>query len=85
MYSILVDSPNERESLRDFLKASGIETRPTFFPVHTMPMFSQKFQKLPVAEYLGWHGINMPSWPGLTKDQIEFIAENISKYYSEKN
>ncbi|MHB8580203.1 MAG: DegT/DnrJ/EryC1/StrS family aminotransferase, partial [Ignavibacteriaceae bacterium] len=40
MYSILVGSPKMREDLREYLKGKGIETRPTFFPVHTMPMFS---------------------------------------------
>ena len=84
MYSILVESPKIREDLREYLKDRGIETRPTFFPVHTMPMFSHKFQKLPVAEYLGWHGINMPSWPGLSQDNIEFIAEEISNFFQKK-
>lgn len=81
MYSILVETPDTRDSLRDFLKVEGIETRPTFFPAHTMPMFSQKFQKLPVAEYLGWHGINLPSWPELKKEQIQIIADSISKFF----
>ncbi len=84
MYSILVESPKIREELREYLNDRGIETRPTFFPVHTMPMFSHKFQKLPVAEYLGWHGINMPSWPGLSQDNIEFIAEEISNFFQKK-
>ncbi len=84
MYSILIESPKIREDLREYLKDRGIETRPTFFPVHTMPMFSHKFQKLPVAEYLGWHGINMPSWPGLSQDNIEFIAEEISNFFQKK-
>ncbi len=81
MYSILVESPKIREELREFMNSEGIETRPTFFPVHTMPMFSQKFHKLPVAEYLGWHGINLPSYPDLTKDQIKFIAGTISRFF----
>jgi perosamine synthetase len=84
MYSILTGSPDERESLKDFIKTAGIETRPTFYPVHTMPMFSQRYQKLPVAEYLGWHGINLPSWPDLKKEQVQFIADTIAKYYSTK-
>jgi perosamine synthetase len=84
MYSILVESPKIREDLREFLNDRGIETRPTFFPIHTMPMFSIKFQKLPVAEYLGWHGINMPSWPGLSQDKIESISEEISNFFQEK-
>ncbi len=81
MYSILVDTPAIREELKSYLKSKGIETRPTFYPVHTMPMFSQKFQKLPVAEYLGWHGINMPSWPELTEAKIQLIAEEIRAFF----
>ncbi|MDR3608970.1 MAG: DegT/DnrJ/EryC1/StrS aminotransferase family protein [Ignavibacteriaceae bacterium] len=80
MYTILVDNPEIREDLRNHLSNNGIETRPSFYPVHTMPMFAQKFQKLPVAEYLGWCGINLPSWPGLSKKQVYEIAELITKY-----
>lgn len=82
MYSILVNSPDEREQLREHFKADLIETRPTFYPVHTMPMFSQKYQKLIVAESLGWRGINLPSYPALTEEQIDQIAESAKKFYS---
>jgi perosamine synthetase len=44
-------------------------------------MFAQKFQKLPVAEYLGWCGINLPSWPGLTRGQVNEIADLIKGFY----
>jgi perosamine synthetase len=81
MYSILTKTPKEREDLREHLKAKGIETRPTFYPVHTMPMFAHKFQKLPGAEYLGWCGINLPSWPGLSSDDINFIGSMIKEFY----
>jgi perosamine synthetase len=80
MYSVLVDNPQIREGLREHLSSNGIETRPSFYPVHTMPMFAHKFQKLPVAEYLGWCGINLPSWPGLSKKQVYEIGELITTY-----
>jgi perosamine synthetase len=81
MYSILVDSPDQRDELRDHLKNDSIETRPTFYPVHTMPMFAQKFQKLPVAENLGWKGINLPSWPDLSEEQIDEIVGSIETFF----
>lgn len=81
MISILVENRNIREKLREQLKADSIETRPTFYPVHTMPMFSQKYQKLPVAEDIGWRGINLPSFPTITKLQLEQITESIKKYF----
>jgi perosamine synthetase len=83
MYSILVESPEVRDELREHLKSNGIETRPTFYPVHTMPMFSQKYQKLPVAEFLGWRGINLPSYPDLKEDEIKFICDSIGKFFGD--
>lgn len=80
MCSILVNDPALRDPLRDVLAEAGIETRPIFYPVHTMPMYSQKFQRHPVAESLGWRGINLPSWPGLHKEEVNFICETIRQF-----
>ncbi len=81
MCSILVDDLKDRDLLRNYLAKNGIETRPTFYPIHTMPIYSDKFQYFPIAEYLGWHGINLPSWPGLTDEQISYICEIIRLFY----
>jgi perosamine synthetase len=80
MCSILVDDPAKRDLLREALDKQGIETRPLFYPVHTMPMYSQKFQRHPVAENLGWRGLNLPSWPGLQKTQVQGVCEEIEKF-----
>lgn len=74
MVSILVDQAEQRDPLREVLASAGVETRPLFYPIHTMPMYAQKFQRHPVAEKLGWTGINLPSWPGLSKDQVTSIC-----------
>jgi perosamine synthetase len=84
MYSILVNNRRTRENLRKHLFAQGIETRPTFYPVHTMPMFSQQLLTLPRAEYLGCCGINLPSWPGLGEQQVGQIGKIITKYLTEQ-
>ncbi len=80
MCSILVERPADREPLRDHLAQCGIETRPVFYPAHTMPMYADKFQRHPVAESLGWRGINLPSWPGLSDDQVDRVSEEILKF-----
>lgn len=77
MFSILLDSPALRDPMREHLASHGIETRPLFYPVHTMPMYSSKYQKHPVAESLGWRGINLPSYPGLTDEDVCYIAERV--------
>ena len=83
MVSILVERPEQRDALRTYLSKAGIETRPLFYPVHTMPMYSQKYQRHPVAEYLGWRGINLPSWPGLKRDAITTICSIIRSFYND--
>jgi perosamine synthetase len=81
MCSILVDDPSRRDPLRETLESAGIETRPLFYPVHTMPMYAQKFQRHPIAESIGWRGVNLPSWPFLQEEQIAFICAQIKGFY----
>lgn len=84
MCSILVEKPDDRDRLRDALADAGIETRPLFYPVHTMPMYSERYQRHAVAENLGWRGINLPSWPGLEEDQINQVCLVIRGYFDKK-
>ncbi len=81
MCSILVNDPSKRDPLRAALAEAGIETRPLFYPVHTMPMYSQKYQRHPVAENLGWRGMNLPSWPDLKRDQVDYICDRIKDFF----
>jgi perosamine synthetase len=80
MVSILVSGAEQRDPLRAHLKSAGIETRPLFYPVHTMPMHSRSFRRHPVAEDLAWRGINLPSWPGLTDQQLDTICLEIARF-----
>ena len=82
MCSILVDEASQRNPFREALTEVGIETRPLFYPVHTMPMYSRWFQNYPIAEKLGVRGINLPSWPGLEKSQVEYILHEISTFFA---
>ena len=80
MVSILVEEPADRDRLRDHLRKKGIETRPLFYPVHTMPIYGAKGDH-PVAENLAERGMNLPSWPGLTDPQIETVVSEIAAYF----
>lgn len=82
MCSILVEDSAKRDPLREALENNGIETRPVFYPVHTMPMYARKFQRHPVAESLGWRGINLPSWPDLNRQQVNKISACIKQFFS---
>lgn len=80
MFTILAASETERTQLRNHLKENGIETRPTFHPVHTMPMYN-KGEKFIIAEDLGSRGINLPSYPDLLESDIKFITDKIKEFY----
>lgn len=83
MTSILLPDANDRNKLQVFLKANDIETRPLFYPVHTMPMYITD-ESFPVAEDLGSRGLNLPSWPGLTNNNIKLICTKITTYFNNK-
>jgi perosamine synthetase len=82
MITIMVDETGHRDELREYLKQNEIETRPGFFPVHKMPMYIKNNEVLPVAESLGGRGINLPSYPELTKDDVQFISNTVKQFYT---
>ena len=84
MCSILAPDPFRRTLLYDYLAGKGIETRPLFCPIHTMPRYSQWFGRYRIAENLAYRGLNLPSWPGLTKGQVELICNCILDFFKEQ-
>lgn len=81
MYSILVDNVKIRTALREFLYEKGIETRPTFYPAHTMPMFTHVYHKIRIAEELAIRGINLPSFPEMKTEQVNEVCTAIKTFF----
>jgi perosamine synthetase len=81
MISILVERAEQRDALRTHLADANIETRPLFYPAHTMPMYAHNYRKHRVAEDLAWRGINLPSWPGLGAEQLQRVVSAIKEFY----
>lgn len=80
MYSVLVteDFPLERAALQSRLRSQNIDSRPFFYPVHTMPPYARgQGQSLPVAERLSSQGLNLPSGVTLTERDVVRVAEAI--------
>ncbi|MEQ9287544.1 MAG: DegT/DnrJ/EryC1/StrS aminotransferase family protein [Cyclobacteriaceae bacterium] len=80
MCNVLVDNEGQRDKLRKYLAGFGIETRPVFYPIHTMPIYEKEDVKLPVSENLSLKGITLPSFPDLSKDQMDYIVKNIHNF-----
>jgi perosamine synthetase len=84
MVSITVNDPDDRDKMRDYLDKAGIETRPVFYPAHTMPMYSGRYHRFVNAEWIGWRGMNLPSYPDLTEEQVRYVCNKINEYYTDK-
>jgi perosamine synthetase len=81
MNSVILNCNQEqRDEFRDYLSSKGIDTRPLFYPVHTMPMYSKKYEMHKVAEDISRRGFNIPSYPDLSEDELNYIIDTILGY-----
>jgi perosamine synthetase len=85
MYGIVVEKSFgcTRDELAIELAASGIETRPFFIPLHSLPPFREESlirkEILPNTEYLGARGLSLPTFTNLKEDQISYICDRIAQ------
>jgi perosamine synthetase len=79
MFSVLLDSGifGDRDAVINSLAKQDVETRPVFYPVHSMPPYAKaNIQKsFPEAEAIAARGISLPTWTGLPDASIERICE----------
>ena len=64
-----------RDRLMASLKQAGVDSRPYFYPVSDMPMYPGA--DTPVTHRLSHSGINLPSYVGLTRDDVRFISGEV--------
>jgi perosamine synthetase len=66
----------DRDELAARLIRNGIETRPIFYPLHTMPAFERFAGKgrFPVAEQIAARGLSFPSAATLTEEGLDNIC-----------
>jgi len=76
---VLKDScPVERDELMAQLAGDGIETRPVFHPMHTLPPYRGSGGAYPVAEKLARRGLSLPMHEMLSEEDLDFIAERMA-------
>lgn len=80
LVSILIESQSLRDELAKRLLLVGIETRPTFYPAHTLPAHIDPTKKLDVCEDIAPRGLSLPSSPNLSTSVIEKICDEIFKW-----
>ena len=72
LYSVRVPS-QQRDALMAHLAENRIETRPFFPPMHTLPIHERP-EPFPRAEELGATGLNLPTWHGVSEDDIDRVC-----------
>jgi len=74
MYSVVLgEATPTLDVVRSRLADRGVDSRPFFHPIHTLPPYATG-QRLPVAEQLASHGLNLPSGTGLGQAEVERVA-----------
>lgn len=71
--------PELRDDLMARLLRDGIDTRPFFYPVHVMPPYRQDGD-FACAARVSTSGLNLPSSPLLTRDDVAFIAGRLRQH-----
>ena len=73
-----------RETFFSVCKEHGIDSRPFFFPLTSLPMFEEKKENT-VAYNIYKRGINLPSFHDLTFEEAERVTEVLKNFLYEKN
>ena len=77
---ILVE--NHRDHLSKYLEKNKIGSRVMYSPINRQKAYNLT-EKNRVSEYIGEHGLWLPSSSQLTNDNVDFICDTIRKYYVE--
>jgi len=84
LYTVILNK--EKKAYRDqIIKAllkMGIETRPAFYAVDSMPFYKSTDDlniDRPVSNMVARSGISLPTYPGLESVQIEYISDSFLK------
>lgn len=57
------------------LKEAGVDSRPFFYPLSTLPMYSSQTSENLNAKFLSERGINLPTFVGIKSSEIEYICK----------
>jgi perosamine synthetase len=88
MFSVTLDGDvHDRDAVMSHLNDAGIETRPLFYPLHMLPPYQKQGENAgyPVAEQISLRGFSLPTWAGLTHDDVNYVTEFLVQYLTAKD
>jgi perosamine synthetase len=77
--TIELDSQEERLVVERHLEEHEVETRPTFVPLHRLPMYAGRDSDFPVATWVGTRGLSLPTHPKMSPSDARYVAELVGQ------
>jgi perosamine synthetase len=70
---------SDRDAVSAQLQKQGIETRRVVYPMHQLPPYQDaaRREQFPVADRLAARGLNLPTWAGVTREDVHFICRSL--------
>ncbi len=89
MYTIRVKGREGiRDELKEYLAQHGVMSRIYFEPVHLSLFYRRKFGykggELPLTERISKEVLTLPMYPGLTKSEMDYIAQKVKDFFSSR-
>jgi dTDP-4-amino-4,6-dideoxygalactose transaminase len=85
VYHLYVVRCKQRDAFQKHLQDNGISTLIHYpIPMHLQPAYSFLHYKkgdLPIAEEIAETCLSLPMWPGMNKDQVEYIAKVTKDFF----
>jgi perosamine synthetase len=78
LITVLLPEGLDRSVVMQRLTEHGVDSRPAFYCAHHMPMY-RTGDSHPVAEDIAARGISLPSFPGLTEEQVTSICAKLRR------
>lgn len=75
--AVLLPENADRDLIATRLHDAGIETRPFFEPLHTLPPYIDCEGDCPVAESIAKRGLCLPTHTLLSDNQIDYVCEKL--------
>lgn len=83
IYSILVESNELREKIKNSLEKSGIETRINFPPTHTQPVYTERFGhkkgECVISEDVSERILGLPIYINITENEQQLVVNTIKE------
>lgn len=76
LFCVCVPPEIDRDQLMQNMEERGIETRPFFYPMHSLPPYYDKDgdRAFPITTDLSARGINLPSSASLSREDVDHVC-----------